>query len=68
MTEAGQVITGNRYKCHELHTSLAFKMANIPVGQKQQMVTNIALFMKSGGGGSLIVTGSGATLSITMNG
>ena len=36
-------------------------MANIPVGQKQQMVTNIALFMKSGGGGSLIVTGPGAT-------
>lgn len=30
---------------YELRDSLAFMIANIPVGQKQQMVTKIALFM-----------------------
>jgi hypothetical protein len=36
-------------------------IANIPIGQKQHTVTKIALVMKSGGGGSAIVTYPGAT-------
>ena len=36
-------------------------MEMIPVGQKQQSVTNIAKVMWSGGGGWFIVTGPGAT-------